>query len=69
MAADRLYSGKLLRVKTFTNFAVLEPPAKVFSMKYGHFLSIQESFLPRKFPAIQYTCGLHCVKLIKAALE
>ena len=25
------YSGKLLREKTFTNFAVLEPPTKVFS--------------------------------------
>ena len=30
-----LYSGKLLREKTFTNFAVLEPPAKVFSSKFG----------------------------------
>ena len=29
------YSGKLLKEKTFTNFAVLEPPAKVFSMKFG----------------------------------
>ena len=28
-----LYSGKLLREKTFTNFAVLEPPAKVFLLK------------------------------------
>ena len=27
------YSGKLLREKTFMNFAVLEPPAKVFSTK------------------------------------
>ena len=67
------YSGKLSREKTFTNLAVLEPPAKVFSTKFGravptcdkfwhsakvspwncHFLPIHESFLPRKFPAIQ----------------
>ena len=30
------YSAKLSREKTFTNFAVLELPAKVFSMKFGH---------------------------------
>ena len=30
-----LYSGKLPREKTFTIFAVLEPPAKVFSLKFG----------------------------------
>ena len=30
-----LYSRKFLREKTFTNFVVLEPPAKVFSMKFG----------------------------------
>ena len=29
------YSRKLSREKTFTNFAVLEPPAKVFSTKFG----------------------------------
>ena len=29
------YSGKLSREKTFTNFEVLEPPAKVFSTKSG----------------------------------
>ena len=29
------YSGKLSREKTFTNFTVLEPLAKVFSMKFG----------------------------------
>ena len=29
------YSGKLSREKTFTNFAVLEPPVKVFSTKFG----------------------------------
>ena len=29
------YSVKLSRGKTFTNFAVLEPPAKVFSTKFG----------------------------------
>ena len=29
------YSEKLLRVITFINFTVLEPPAKVFSTKFG----------------------------------
>ena len=33
-----LYSGKLLRGKTSTNFAVWEPPAKVFSTKFGRAL-------------------------------
>ena len=28
-----LYSGKLSREKTFTNLAILEPPAKVFSLE------------------------------------
>ena len=28
------YSRKLSREKTFTNFMVLEPPAKVFSLKF-----------------------------------
>ena len=58
------------------NFAVLEPPVKVFSTKFGYaiptydrfqhstkillmkwsLLPIHESFLPQKFPAIQYYC-------------
>ena len=29
------YSGKLLRERTFTNFAILEPSAKVFSTTFG----------------------------------
>ena len=29
------YSTKLSREKIFTNFAVLEPLTKVFSMKFG----------------------------------
>ena len=29
------YSAKLSREKTFMNFAVLEPPVKVFPMKCG----------------------------------
>ena len=29
------YSGKLSREKTFTNFALLEPSVKAFSMKFG----------------------------------
>ena len=46
------YSGKLSREKTFTNFVVLEPPVKVFSMKFGRavlilclILVFRESFL------------------------
>ena len=46
------YSAKLSREKTFTNFAALEPPTKVFSMKFGHaiyplwlLLAFHESFL------------------------
>ena len=31
------YSGELSKEETFTNFAVLEPPVKVFSKKFGHF--------------------------------
>ena len=30
------YSANLSREKTFMNFAVLEPPVKVFSTKCGH---------------------------------
>ena len=55
--------------ETFTNFTILEPPAKVFSTKFGRttpthdrfqhsakwsLLPICESFLPQKFPAIRY---------------
>ena len=29
------YSGKLSREKTFTNFTIIEPSTKVFSMKFG----------------------------------
>ena len=38
------YSGKLSRKKTFTNLAVLEPPAKVFSMKFGHAVPTCDKF-------------------------
>ena len=30
---DLLYNGKLSREKKFTNFKVLEPPAKVFTLE------------------------------------
>ena len=30
----RIYSGKLLREKTFTNFAILQPPVKIFPIKF-----------------------------------
>ena len=29
------YSRRLAREKTFTNFVILEPPTKGFSMKFG----------------------------------
>ena len=29
-------SGRFSREKTFMNFAILEPPVKVFSVKFGH---------------------------------
>ena len=58
---DIPYSEKLSGEKTFTNFAVLWLFAKVFSAKFGGVVplvlqkqAICESFLPRKFPAIQY---------------
>ena len=35
IAQNISYSGKFSREKTFTNFVVLEPPAKVFSTKIG----------------------------------
>ena len=37
-------SGKLSREKTFTNFAVLEPPAKVFFSKFGHVVLTYDRF-------------------------
>ena len=38
------YSGKLSREKTFMNFADLEPPAKVFSAKFGHAVHTYDRF-------------------------
>ena len=45
------YSAKLSREKTFTNFAALEPPTKVFSMKFGHAIypPMTAFSIPRKF--------------------
>ena len=57
-----------LSEKTFANFAVLWLFGKVFSEKFGsmasfgrtkvsnpeYFSPIRESFLPQKFPAVQY---------------
>ena len=39
------YSGKVSREKTFTNFAVLEPPAKVFSSEFGRAISTYARFV------------------------
>ena len=48
-----LYSGKLSREKTFTNFVVLEPPTKVFTMKFGRaiptYMCMIGFSIPRKF--------------------
>ena len=48
-----LYSGKLLKEKTFVNFVVF---AKVFSTKFGGVVpfgtAIHDSSLPQMFPAI-----------------
>ena len=38
------YRAELLREKTFTNFMVLEPPAKVFSMKFGYAVLTYDRF-------------------------
>ena len=45
------YSGNFLRDKTFVNFADLEPPAKVFSMKFGGvpYPPMISFTIPRKF--------------------
>ena len=56
-----LYSGKLLRVKTFMNFTVWEPPVNVFSTKFWachthlwlHGLVFRESFLRKIFTSNQ----------------
>ena len=54
------YSGKLLREK-YSRISRCHS-AKVFSTKWS-FLPIRESFLPRKFPAIQwYTKGEFCIQ-------
>ena len=45
VSMDQLpYSGKHSREKTFTNFMVLEPPAKVFSMKFGRAILTYDKF-------------------------
>ena len=45
------YSGKLLREKTFTNFAVLWLFAKVFPVKFGGLVSLgaAQMGIPQKF--------------------
>ena len=55
------YSGKFSKEKIFTNFAILQSPAKVFSTNFKHatpimqpVLTLHGSFLPWKFPAIRY---------------
>ena len=63
------YWWKLLREKTFTNFAVLEPPAKVFSSKFeravpsrsyvrfSHFLRKMVTLTDlQKFPPSKVSC-------------
>ena len=38
------HSEKLSREKTFMNFAVLEPPAKIFSAKFGYAIPTYDRF-------------------------
>ena len=47
----RINSGKLSREKTFTNFAIFQPSAKVFSMKFlaCHTHYATDFNIPRKF--------------------
>ena len=62
------YRGKLLRAETFMNFAVLEPPTKVFSSEFWHAIPTYVRFLhsmkvfsakwsllpdPRRFPPLK----------------
>ena len=39
-----LFGGKLSREKTFMNFAILEPPVKVFSAKFGSTIPTCDTF-------------------------
>ena len=71
-----LYSGKLSREKTFTNFTVLWLFAKVFFTKFGdvasfgavkvsnlqksYFSPIRRSFLPQSFPLYGQCMQLMC---------
>ena len=44
------YSRKLSRENTFTNFAILEPPTKVFSTKFERTVPTYDSFsIPQHF--------------------
>ena len=43
------YSGKLLREKTFANFAVLWQYTKIFSAKFGTWHSLAKANNPQKF--------------------
>ena len=45
------YSGKLSREKAFTNFTVLEPSVKIFSMKFGRAIPTYDRFLAKTFSA------------------
>ena len=59
---ETLYSGKLLREKTFTDFTVLGSPVKVFSKKFGyaiHTFSLRNGhFLPnlRNLSPLKASC-------------
>ena len=44
------HTAELSREKTFTNLAVLEPPVKIFSMKFGRAVPTYDTFsIPQKF--------------------
>ena len=62
---DILYSGRLSREKTFTNFTILQPSAKVFSTKCSLIPSNPRKFSPPKVS--RYTVELTFSSLLKLA--
>ena len=69
---DILYSGKLLRKKTFANFAVLWRFAKVFSAKFGGMLpfGVAETSNSRKFfPSNVFRYTVLCVVCVILIIE
>ena len=65
------YNGKLLREKTFTNFLILKPPAKIFFMKFWHAIStyaIGLAFREMIFPTVLQSFLFTVVNAMKIAI-